>query len=116
MVIRKGLEISENNINQVTETILRYFFNKISQYINLLIKQNLNVDAFKYLSKIKTGSHNKGVLLERLYEHCHNQLGHSYVKPIFPFELVNVKKQVVKVETVKQKQNPIMKVNNFLIY
>lgn len=106
-LIRTILEFGENQFHQETETIM-------VDYCNLLIKQNLTVEAYKYLSKVKTSG--KAVLLERLYEHCSNKLAGNTVKPISPFEHVNVKKLVVKNKQEERKNPQLITNKNMVIY
>lgn len=63
------------------------------------------------MSKIKTTG--KAVLLERLYEHCHSKLSTNVVKPISPFEYVNVKKVIAKniSKVVEEKKKNVFDTN-----
>lgn len=75
----------------------QYFDALMNDYSNLLIENNLFLEACIYINKIKTKSHKLVTIYDRIYGHSESSISKLFPKLQSPYSLVNVKPKLPQV-------------------
>ena len=96
-----------NSRNEQTDNIFMI-------YCEMLISLNLAEQAYSYLIKINSSNSKVHVMTDRIYGLCDDKLvKKNYKRPLFPFDVINVKNRIVKETKIQQQpQSNTSNINN----